>query len=385
MAKTPEGAYSPSDDELDELVSGTSEEPEDEPTETPASPSPDVVSDDQATATDDLDKDEAGDDVVDEIEDEGTQAAPAEEVTPPAPVADAAPTIPVGAKPFQFKASGGERVLNDILELPDGSAVIPKDKIGSVRNILASAHELQVNFRTHARQTAQKLKDLAEERTEKDVAADSISALFKDLEGKTAEELWEWAQQFQASIPSLKNDIREKQLAHREALLEKRSKPAEPSPEERSEQRHTSIVNALNGTFTELAAHPDVKQWLTQSELTSIYQKHARRLDRLATVAEADDPKTGVKKGQEYYDDSDVRDDVEMAIDLKKRAGGSPAAARNATANADKAPNAIPPAPRGGKVPIQPPKGKAKAGKPTDRAQFRKEFMRGEHDDEDAA
>lgn len=378
MGNKPEGAYTPSDDELDDLVNTASGEDgtddEVELPESPAAPSTDAAAPARASTETDQTPGAPGTttegDDEDDDEPETGRAAPAAE---PAP--DAQPAPPPGSKPFQFKASGQERVLPGALELADGSVAIPKTEVGRFRSTLASAVEIQGQFTRYQRETRRQLEGLQAERNEKDVAADAIAAQFAELETMDEDQLWEWVQKFRADIPKLKQDIREAQLTHREKMIEAKAKPPEPTPEERTEQRQQALTNELAATYRRVADVAEVKQYLTKEELDKIFQKHSRRLERLVTTADADDPDNGIKKGQTLFDDTEVLEDIDIAISLKKKAGAGGAAARNAALNADVR-NNIPPAPRRATT------GAAAGGK-GDKPWSKKAFLAGELDDEE--
>lgn len=378
MADKKEDAVALSDADLDELVQTAEDDTTDDPPEdTTERTAPDAPAPDKAqteTAAPDAAGEPADDDEDDEDEPETAGAPPAEGVT-----ADAAPVIP-GAKPFQFKASGAERVLPGAFELPDGSVAIPKAEVGRFRSTLASAVEIQGQFQRYQRDTRRQLEELKAERNEKDVAADLVAGLFAELEGKSEDELWEWVRSFVADAPKIRQDIRDHQLTLREQQLDRRAKGPEPTPEEVQERRTQVLTTELTATYERVATVPQVKKYLTKDELDRIFQKHSKRLDRLVTKADADDPTLGVKKGQEIFDDTEVLEDIEIAINLKKRMGGQAPAARNAALNADRTRgnngNVIPPAPRRGTA------GATAAAAGADKPWSKKDFMAGKLDDD---
>jgi hypothetical protein len=180
----------------------------------------------------------------------GTQAA--------APAAPASPATIPGAKPFQFKASGGMHTIPGAVELPDGSVHFTGDSRGTLLQRLASERELSANFKNTTREYTRRLKAAEAARSGKELAAEQITTLFEDFVKMTPEERWDWAQKFDENAPKYKLDFERAQLdADRAALKEERSPT--PSQEEVIEQATSEVTAHLNTTFHRMmeSAHPD--------------------------------------------------------------------------------------------------------------------------------
>jgi hypothetical protein len=387
MSMKPEGVYSPSDDELDELVEATGDEgTAPDPAPEPARPAPDAESASVTPEDDETDNAAAGEhDEDDELE---RQPAPADgEPLPDADPAAPPAAIPPGAKPFTYSASKGQHTLPGALELADGSIVIAKDAQPEFRRFVASSHELRAHFTQFQRDTQRKLQQAETARVARAEEAEAVYGLFTELKKMSPEERWEFFQKFDEEAPKLELAIEKKKIAaDRKALEEERAGP-QPTPEEQQEQVQQLLTSELNATFRSLAEQADAKLF-TRDELIALYQKWAKRPQRLARTLSADEGE--FKKGQTIFDDSEVWEDFGLIANVKRRAGAAPApvgaAARNAALNADqsKRANPIPPV----VTPRRPAAGQARNSDGTfkgneGRKKFKQDFMRGDLDDED--
>ncbi len=198
------------DEEIDQIT-GDSSSDTPEPvasTPDPEPPSTDPVADEaegNSTETDAPAEAAAG-----EERDAGQEPEPVvAEATPPDPAAPAA--IP-GAKPFQFKASGGMHSFPGATELPDGSVVITKDGQVELRRALASEREFKQNFNRTQAQFRRDLEAAKTARTAKDVEAEAVYKLFGDLKKMTAEERYDFFQDFDQRAPQLELEVQREQL-----------------------------------------------------------------------------------------------------------------------------------------------------------------------------
>jgi hypothetical protein len=369
MAPKPDAGFSIADlmdEEIDQITgSSSTDTPDPEPsTPEPETPSTELAGDepgDKSTETPAPDEAAAG-----EERDAGAGTEPAAAAEAPQPDAAAAPAAIPGAKPFQFKASGGTHVFPGAQELPDGSVVIAKDSQAEFRRVLASERELRQNFQKTVSQHRRELDEAKKVRTAKDVEADAVFKLFGDLKKMTPEERFDFFQDFDQRAPQLELEIQREQLKQEREALERQKAGPEPTPEERQEQLQTVLVGELNATFQRLAALPELKQ-LTRDDLAGVYQKWQGKTDRLLRQLTADDPATGMKKGEWVFDDSDIVDDIKFLLKVKEGASrSSGAAAANAARNGDT--NAAPPVVAGGRIPAAP--AKPKQGARFDRDKF---------------
>jgi hypothetical protein len=369
----PENAYTPSDDELDELVGNATDDIATEATD--EEPEPTVAaSEPESTKGTETEEAAAGQEAEERVEEEG--AEPPTEPEPAAPAAQA----PKG-KPFKFKASGAEHTFQGVDELPDGTLRVSKDATPQFRGVLASYVELQRTSKEQRRNDQREIIRLRRERSDKDLEADAITKLFKDLETMSHEDRWVWAENYVENKKALELDIKQQQLDRKEKALAERDKGPELLPEEEQEILTQSAQREVHATFQRLLALPEAKH-LPAEDRKALYEKWSKRAAKLATRATEDMPEIGVKKGQMYFDDSDIVDDFNERVALLKRATGTVTAAqRNAQRNADQQGQRRTPPPtiRGGKVPTGP------AGKPGkdlrgDKKGFKKKFLAGELD-----
>jgi hypothetical protein len=351
MADSPEGSVEISDDELDNLVNEVEADAAPESTDDPETQSTDPATADESDEDDGPASSGAGDE--DEDEQDDSHAAPAAQVA----------AAPAG-KPFQFKASGSTHELPGARELADGSIVVPPTAKAQLLQRLASQVELSSNFRTLQRDTSRQIARLKAERTDKDIEAEAVIKLMSDIAGMTPEQRFDYFDDFDKQIPALQLDIQRQQLERdRKALAEERNPT--PLPEEAQEQRQGQLDAALRGTYARVMAHPDIKL-LNVEDVNRVFQKHAARADRLVVK----------DKDGEAFDDTEVIDDINLLLDIRKR---QPTTARtqNAVRNADK--NAIPPVVRG-TVPTGNAKGKGQQSYAGKQADFKRDFLKGDLD-----
>jgi hypothetical protein len=371
MAKPDDDAFL---GELDAIFDATASELRgDEPesstaTVDPAAPAPDPAAPAAGTSTETDSGNSAEGEAGTGADAPARQPAPAEAALPgdqpppaaspaAAPEAGTPPAAAAGAKPFTFKAVGGEHPLPGATELPNGSVVIAPEAVTDFRRFAASATELRQNFVKLQRDSARELKRVQEQRTAKDIQADASIALMAEVFAMDPDQRYEWAMKLDEERPKLEAQIREQQLDAREKEIEARSRGPELSPEERREQFAGLATAELNKSFQTIMSSPDAKL-LTQDEAKAIYTRWVKRLDVLARPAEADDPALGIKKGQLVFDDTEVVNDFLFALDMKKRHQAPPA---------PPAPP-IPPVVAGGRLP-------AASAKPADRPFDREEFL----------
>lgn len=373
MANTPESAYSPSDDELDDIINDVEQEAGVAPASTtdtddrepavtsPADDADNLEDDDEPLTQAEGEDDEEGDD-------DGQPAATAAAPT------SAIPTT--GAKPFQFKASGALHELPGALELPTGDVLIPKTALDDFRRTLASGQELRANFQSIRRDHERKLNQVQKQRNDKDIESDLIIKEWTAFLAMTPDERLDYAEQLDAKKPELELAIqREKLERDKRELAEQRDPSLTMTDEEKKEARQAAYQRELDVTYAELMKLPSVKA-LPQDKVAKIFAKHSKRIDRLIVKGE--------KPGEELFDDTDVRADLETLYELTQaQAAAAPPsktptpAERNARRNADV--NAIPPVVRqrsprddGTKVRKDEFKG--------DRRKFRDAFMAGDLD-----
>lgn len=385
MPNTPQGAYSPTDDDLDALIgeaAGPDETPDPAPEAASSAPSGDPAGNrtdarpaNAAAGEQETDDERAREPEGDEVEAVDT-ATPAPEA-PPAPPA----ALPAGSKPFQVKAAGGEHVLAGALELPDGSVVIAKDAQPEFRRFVASAVELQKNFTQLRRNSQRQMQALQQAQTDRDLESGVIVEEWKKFLAMSPEARWEYAQQLDAEAPTIQTAIERKKLERdREQLKREREGPP-LLDEEKEEQAQQGAAKELAVTFRSLATHEDAKLF-TQDELQKFWAKWARRPQRLMRTATEDGD--GWTKGQTVFDDTEVWEDFQLLADVKKKAaataGPTGAAARNAALNADQTGTRIPPV----VAPTRPAAGDGRKKQPSfsgNKKGWKKAFAAGELDD----
>jgi hypothetical protein len=369
MANTPDGAYSPSDDELDELVEneleaigqgGTSTDITDDSAH--ADPDPDEGNseeDDEPVTQSEGDEDEI---------DAGSQPVAAAA----APPAAAIPTT--GAKPFQFKASGAVHELPGALELPTGDVLIPKTSIDGFRRTLAERQELSTNFKKITAEHTRALNREKAIRTDRDIESDRIVKEWTAIEAMTPDERLDYFEAMDAKKPQLLLDIEREKIARDRKALEEMKNPPK-TPEEVAEKRSADLLGELRATYQEVMQYPEIKG-LPPQAIERIFKKHEARLERLVVKGE---------DGKELFDDGDVRADLEALYELHQAtASATPAskaptpAERNARRNADV--NALPPVVRQ-RTPKDDPARDRKTGQfKGNRRGFRDAFMAGDLD-----
>lgn len=401
MAETPEEAVALSDDDLTDLVnealddderpSGASDEDEDrgrparrrrdadeDPDLRVEAPKPGVEgeSDEEREAREAEEATAAGARPSAEG-DEEEEGAEAERRAAAAAAAAGQP------KPFTYKAVGKEFTLPGAFERPDGAVELKKEAVPQFRQALSGVLQREQQARDQLRQTRTELARVKEERTDKDIEADAVLELFKELRGKSdPNDIWKWAQDFVANLPKLEIKVeKEKVERDRKALEADRAGP-KLSPEEEAEQFTSSVHSELRNTFQTLFKHPDAK-FLSQEEKTQLWQKWLRKAASLVGRADADDAEGRWKKGDLYFDDTDIAEDFADRIAVRKRAaGGQNAAQRNAALNADqRTPKGAPPV-VGNRRPREEGTGNPN-NKKRDRKQFKSDFMAGKLDEKD--
>lgn len=375
MPQTAEG-YEPSDDELDEIVDSVTEDlrspdaPDTGTEPTPAESGAESTEDGQSVETSE------GQDADDELAETGEGQKPP---TPAAtPAADAARDAVAGEKPFTFKAAKAEHIFHGVAELPDGTLKVTKEAIPQLRGVLASFVELQRTSKEERRSLQRELKRIQTERTDKEIEADAVTRLFKDVEKMTPEERWMWAENFGAETPKLQLEIERQKLEREKAAIARQRDGGDLTEEEQGERYQTILTTEVQSTFTRLFQDPSAKH-LTPQDRRDLYEKWLKKAGRLVVTLDRDDPQTGGKKGQQVFDDQDIVDDFTERVRLRQEAAKTvTAASRNATQNADlRGGNRPPPTVKGGRIP--PTDGKKKAP-PKDKRGFKKAFMRGDLD-----
>lgn len=323
-----------------------------------------------------------------------TDNAPAGDETPatavaaqPVPATASAPAAPASGKPFQFKASGRDHTLPWASELPDGSVVIPKEQRTEFQRELASARELQTNFRTLQRQSAEKIREAQSQRTQKDVDADASIALMAELVQLTPEAQWQYLQELQGNLPRLQIDLERRKLQEQQKLFEQQQRGPQLSPEEQQERFTETVHGELAATLTQLEQHETFKA-LTAEDKQTLRARYEQRPDLLVRRATEDVPQAGIQKGDVLFDPTHLVEDAKFLLQHRKPAAPatpSPtAAARNAALNADRQTpvNPIPPSVRSQTPTGQP---RAKNGQykaAANNRAFRDDFMKNDEDDE---
>lgn len=383
MEDQPTGDVEIPDDILDQAVneSWDADEP---PTEAPDAAAPEPVHTDDTPAPDATDTAPAGNAL--------PEPAPAAH---PAPEAASVPAAPANGKPFQFNASGSVQTLAGAIELPDGGVAIPKEAVADFRRELAHGRELQANFTKYRREKDREIQQAKTQRTQKDTEAEAVTSLMTELLRLTPDQQYAYLQQLNGNIPQLQHDLRERQLAEREKLLEEQRRGPQLSPEEQQERVTELATNDLNAEWQRLTTEPQFKDALSvlsEADRQAVYTRWAKKAHRLVRGATAEEAKQlGGNPGDAIFDPSELHEDLNWVITLKRQQAPpkpqapSAAAQRNAALNADKQPtvNRIPPAPRN-VVPSGPPRDKNGQFAKGDegRKAFRKDFMA---DDDEAA
>lgn len=398
MAETPEEAVALSDDDLDELVtdaladddgpSGASDEREERGRPARKRGDADDGSDLRV---------EAPKPGVEDEDDEEREAREAQERATAAgarqPVegeeededaeAERARAAAAGEpKPFTYKAVGKEFTLPGAFERPDGAVEFKKEAVPQFRQALSGLLQREQQAREQLRSTRSELARVKDDRTDKDIEADAVLELFKELRGKTdPNDIWKWAQDFIAKLPTLENKVEKAKIERDRKALEAERAGPKLSAEEEAEQFTETLQSELRTTFQTLFKHPDAK-YLSQEEKTALWQKWLRKAASLVGRADADDPEGRWKKGDVYFDDTDIAEDFADRVTVRKRAaGGQSAAERNAALNADqRKPKNAPPV-VGQRRPREEGTGNPNTRK-RDRKQFKSDFMAGKLDEQ---
>lgn len=375
MEDQPTAGVELSDEDLDAAVQAALED--DEPaTGAPEDTTAEPVSDDGNSDPVSTDNAPAGD------------APPEPDVAAqPVPEAASAPAAPVQGKPFQFKASGRDHTLPWASELPDGSVVIPKEQRTEFQRELASARELQTNFRNLQRQSAEKIREAQSQRTQKDADADASIALMAELVQLTPEAQWQYLQELQGNLPRLQIDLERRKLQEQQKAFEQQQRGPQLSPEEQQERFTETVHGELAATLTQLEQHETFKA-LTAEDKQTLRARYEQRPDLLVRRATEDVPQAGIQKGDVLFDPTHLVEDAKFLLANRKPATPavpSPTAkARNAALNADRQTpvNPIPPSVRSQTPTGQP---RAKNGQykaAANNRAFRDDFMKNDEDDE---
>ena len=376
MPQNAEGAYSPSEDELDELVGEVTEDLRSpDATDTETEPTP-VESGAESTGDGPSEETSEGQDADDELAETEEGQKP---TTPAAtPAATAARDAVAGEKPFTFKAAKAEHSFQGIAELPDGTLKVTKEAIPQLRGVLASFVELQRTSKEERRNLQRELKRIQSDRSDREIEADAVTRLFKDVEKMTPEERWMWAENFGAETPKLQLEIERQKLERERAAIARQRDGGDLTDEEQGERYQGVLQTEVQSTFTRLFQDPSARH-LTVQDRRDLYEKWLKKASRLVATLDRDDPQTGGKKGQQVFDDQDIVDDFTERVRIRQEAAKTvTAASRNATQNADlRGGNRPPPTVKGGRIPGQ--DGQKKAT-PKDRKGFKKAFMRGDLD-----
>lgn len=373
MANTPQGAYTPSDDELDELVSaaegdeGNAPEPVD---------GPEPIADDEPSS----EGQEPGSETTAEAEEGAETDAEAEPTETSdedgAPALTDAPAA--SSQPFKIKGAGQEHVMPGITEMKDGSLRATKEAAAQLRQTLASAIGIQHQWKEERRGLQRELREARESKSDKEIEAETIVSLFGDLREMTPEERWAWANKFAEEAPKLEIAIDKKKLERDREALKREREGGNLLPEEQQERVQEALGTELRETFTRLMQRPEAKL-LTPEDKRTLWQKYAADPARLVRQATEDMPEQGIKKGDTIIDDGDVAYDFNYLVSIRQRSQATTTAGqRNAALNADRQrTNAIPPTPRA-RTPQGAPNGQIK--KPKSRKDFEKQFMAGKLD-----
>ncbi len=376
MPQNAEGAYSPSEDELDELVGEVTEDLRSpDATDTETEPTP-AESGAESTGDGPSEETSEGQDADDELAETEEGQKP---TTPAAtPAATAARDAVAGEKPFTFKAAKAEHSFQGIAELPDGTLKVTKEAIPQLRGVLASFVELQRTSKEERRNLQREIKRIQSDRSDREIEADAVTRLFTDVEKMTPEERWMWAENFGAETPKLQLEIERQKLERERAAFARQRDGGDLTEEEQGERYQGVLQTEVQSTFTRLFQDPSARH-LTVQDRRDLYEKWLKKAGRLVVTLDRDDQQTGGKKGQQVFDDQDIVDDFTERVRLRQEAAKTvTAASRNATQNADlRGGNRPPPTVKGGRIPSQ--DGQKKAT-PKGKKDFKKAFMRGDLD-----
>lgn len=350
MPDSPEGAYSPSDAEIDEIVES-------------------LEGGDSAVATDDASAGAGPDEGEERLpadtrvgaaKDEG--AEPAEAARPTAggaepatkPAAEAAPAAP-GApaapaeKPFTFKAEGKDYQFPGIKLNEDGSATVPKEQLGAFKQYLAEGVAVRQRWPQEKRTYEKRIRQLERERDEtrsaKDIEADAIIAQWEGLFKLPADQRYQALMDLEEQMPKLRIDIEKKKLDFERQEFERERSGAPATPEDEEEQVYEGLNRAVQETLKTLFAHPAAK-YLTDEDKQDFAETWRSRAHTL--LGRATEDGDGYKKGELIVNDDDVIADFRRTVLTAKRQQDKAEAARktaeaNAQRNADLGGSRIPP------------------------------------------
>ena len=369
MAHSPEGAVDLSDSDIDDLVNEVQGDSTDAATDT----ADDSTDDSNEVQQDEPDTDdETGEGAQEEEADtEDAQAPPPEGERPP-------PRATGTERAFTFKGAGQVHALPGAVEQPDGTVRIAREGAEQLRQTLASAAGIQHEWKTQRRHLERENRTLKEGRNDRDIEAEQITTLFQDVREMSPEERWEWANAFDAKAPQLEIQIEKEKLERARAEFERDRRGPELSNEEQRERITETLTGELKSTFQRLMATPEA-QSLSQDDKVALWNKWAKKPDRLVSRAEQDMPEAGIQRGEHYFDDQDVVDDFMDRVTVRSQAKGTlTAAQRNDAMNADqRRGNPIPPVARG----RQPVSDGKKNTKKLTKKEYEREFMKGHLDD----
>lgn len=234
-------------------------------------------------------------------------------------------------QPFTYKGDKAEHTLEGAHYYAGDGLYVPEAQVPKLKQLLANAAVHNGSWQRERREFERTVRQLREERSEKDVAADAVMDLvFKDLaNAKTEDEIIDWALGFKKSIPEYRVAIREKQLEARERRIEERGRP---SPEEVEEQLGEVAQAELDRTLDEIFRRPEIKKLLDAADQAELKSRFSRNPRRFVSAAERDDADLGVKKGDLLFDGAAILEQVELAATLKGRAVTASQAAASAAA-----------------------------------------------------
>lgn len=376
---------SATDEELDELVGKatadlTSAAPDDETPAEGQAEGPEPEGDEGTEAAGQTEPDaQAGGEAGPEGAEGEEPATTAAEAAAPAAAEDDSKQ----GQPFKYKADGLEQVFQGFTEMKNGSLRASKEGAQNLRNVITSYVGLVKASKLERRELNRKLQAAQKEKSDREIEAEQVTALFKDLDRMTPEQRWAWAEDFVARKDQIQLAIDRKKLERDRAALQSERQP-QVDPEEQQERFTSAVQTEITNTFKRLLAEPDAK-YLTDEDKKILWERWYRRATKLVSRAEADDPVLGVKKGQLIFDDSDVVDDFNDRVNLRRQTKGTlTAAERNARMNADQNGRRIPPTVRGGRPPAAGGKKPGAKDLTKDKRTFKKAFLAGDLDDEGA-
>lgn len=280
----------------------------------------------------------AGTDDVDPLAEDGDPDADADLPIERATAAAAAAAPPAEEKkpatpaPFTFKGDKGEHTLEGAQYYAGDGLYIADAFVPKLKQALATAAVHNGSWQREKREFTRQLEEARSGRTEKDVAADALMDLvFKDLGAlQTDEEVFDWAVNFRRNLPQYKLDIDRKKLDHEKQQFQR---SREPSPEE-VEETHTTVASGeLERTLDEIFKMDDMKV-LDDEDRKELRARFTPRARQLLTIADREDSRYGLKKGDYIFDGAALLEQIQVAAAIKARTvTSSNAAAQAAAAN----------------------------------------------------